>query len=114
MNKYQSIGQFIKAKREELGLTQQQLANKLEITAATLSLYESGDRNPDLNKLEKIAKELEVSMAALLDIEIPQADLDIALRSEKLGNDDIKEVRKYIQTLKYARQARQKAKSDAS
>ena len=37
------IGAFVKARRESLGMTQEQLAEKIGVRAATVSRYESGD-----------------------------------------------------------------------
>lgn len=103
-DKYSSIGQFIKERREELGLTQQVLADQIGVMPATLSLYESGNRNPDLNRLAVIADKLHVPMATLLDIEIPEADIDIALRAQGIvDRSDVADIKKHIQALKYMR-----------
>lgn len=107
---YQSIGQFIKNKREEAGMTQDQLATKLNVSPATISLYESGDRKPEIDTLKLIAKTLSVSEAALLDIKVDGADLDLALRSEKLDPNDIMQVRRYIQLIKMAKNSGPKDK----
>ena len=109
-DKYTKIGQFIKRMREEKNMTQEELASKIGVKAASLSLYESGDRNPDLYKLELIAKALDVPVATILDVEIPDVDLNLALRSEKLEEEDIKHVRSYIKALKYARRLQREAK----
>lgn len=111
-NIYKTIGQFIRVKRDELGFTQEELGNKIGVSTATISLYESGDRKPELDILGKIAIALGVSMTALLDIEIPDADLDVALRAQNLNHRDIKEVRQYIKSLKYARRFQNQAKQD--
>ncbi|KHE70704.1 hypothetical protein LD39_11265 [Halobacillus sp. BBL2006] len=44
--------------RKELGLSQQQLANKVGIHRAYLSNVESGKHNPSLETAAKIAREL--------------------------------------------------------
>lgn len=113
-NIYKTIGQFIRVKRDEHGFTQEELGNKIGVSTATISLYESGDRKPELDILGKIAIALGVSMTALLDIEIPDADLDVALRAQNLNHRDIKEVRQYIKSLKYARRFQNQAKQDES
>ena len=86
-----------------MGLTQDEFGEKIGVSPATVSLYESGERKPRLEALEKIAKVIKVSLAALLDIQVKEADLDIALRSEKLTLDEVKEVRKYVKLLRNAR-----------
>lgn len=55
--------------REKLGLTQQQLSEKLNISASTVGMYEQGRREPDLNTLIKISYELHTSINTLLGIE---------------------------------------------
>lgn len=42
--------------REERGMTQRQLAEKLNISPGTIGMYETGKRNPPLSKAIKIAK----------------------------------------------------------
>lgn len=52
----------IKELRKEAGLTQADLASKLGVNTVTLSRYETGDRNPKLDKLEKMADLFHVSI----------------------------------------------------
>ena len=53
-----SIGMRIQHAREELGITQQELAAKLGCTQAALSNYELGKRRLYLANLERIADAL--------------------------------------------------------
>lgn len=62
LNLSNEIGQKIKVLRTTRGLTQQQLAELLEVQRATISNYEIGRRSPHLKELEKIAKVLGVSL----------------------------------------------------
>jgi transcriptional regulator with XRE-family HTH domain len=55
------LGGKIKALRLGRGLTQQQLADKLNINRSTISNYENGNREPRLNELAAIAEALGVS-----------------------------------------------------
>ena len=55
------VGGKIKALRLGRGLTQQQLADKLNINRSTISNYENGNREPRLNELAAIASALGVS-----------------------------------------------------
>ena len=55
------VGGKIKALRLGRGLTQQQLADKLNINRSTISNYENGNREPRLNELAAIAEVLGVS-----------------------------------------------------
>ncbi len=56
--KYREIGYRITIAREEAGLNQKDLAERLGISQATLSNYEKGKRRVYLPQLQKIAEEL--------------------------------------------------------
>lgn len=56
----------LKKLRDESNLTQSELANKLNITRSSLSLYELGKRTPDFDTLSKIADFFNVSADYLL------------------------------------------------
>lgn len=60
------IGLFIRDRRLELGLTQQQLAEKLNITDKAVSKWERCLSYPDITLLRALADELEVSVSELL------------------------------------------------
>ncbi len=61
-----SIGTNIKRFRTEKGLSQDCLANSLFVTRQTVSNYETGRSNPDLDMLQKIANALDVDVLHLL------------------------------------------------
>lgn len=60
----------IKNKRIEEGLTQDELAEKLNVTRQTISKYELGINVPDVFTLKEIAKALNTTVSYLLDEEI--------------------------------------------
>lgn len=60
------IGQFIRDRRTELGLTQQQLADKLGITDKAVSKWEREVSYPDITILRELAAALDVSVTELL------------------------------------------------
>ncbi len=55
-----------RARREELGLTQDELAKRLGIQQASLSRLESGEREPRIAFLRRWARELGVEPSALI------------------------------------------------
>lgn len=61
-----TLGERIKARRVELGLTQAQLAEKAGVRQPTLSNWESGSGSPQLAKLTNVATALGVSVADLV------------------------------------------------
>jgi transcriptional regulator with XRE-family HTH domain len=64
---YRSIGLRIQQARQELGLTQQELASRLHCTQAALSNYELGKRRLDFADLEQIAKILDKPLSYFLE-----------------------------------------------
>ena len=90
-----NFGEKIKQLREEKGMTQQSLADKLYVTRQAVSRWEHGMRYPDLLTAKKIAQVLDVSVDELLSGEELQ---------ENLGNKSIPEkpVEHGIQILLYA------------
>ena len=52
--------------RKEKGLSQEELANHLEVTRQTVSKWELGDSTPDLDKLVLLAELFEISLDELV------------------------------------------------
>ena len=61
------ISNFIKEKRKELGITQEELANKLFVTEKAISRWETGRGTPDISLLLPLSKELKVDVSELLN-----------------------------------------------
>lgn len=61
------FGTAVKFRREELGLTQEDLAEKAGIHRTYLSDIERGTRNLSLINIEKLAAALSLSMAKLFE-----------------------------------------------
>lgn len=61
------IGNFIATKRREKNLTQEQLAERLGISNKTVSKWENGKCMPDYSVIELLCKELDITLAELLD-----------------------------------------------
>jgi len=59
------FGQKIKELRKEFGITQQQLADALNINHSTVALYETDQNNPSHEVLLKMAEYFDVSLDEL-------------------------------------------------
>lgn len=66
-----TTGERIQAARKKAGLTQEQLAQKIDSATITIRQYESGKREPRIEQLRKIASALEVSLLYLLGVDLP-------------------------------------------
>ena len=60
------LGPRIAALRREAGLSQAELAGRLQISASAMGMYEQGRREPSAEILVAIARELQVSTDYLL------------------------------------------------
>ena len=107
-----NIGEIIKKNRESLNKTQEQLAQEVGVNASTISLYETGARKPEIDRVKRLAQALKINETELLGIIVPKANLDIALRAQSdLTAEDINQIKKYVELLKHGRQiSNQKAK----
>ncbi|MCK9536725.1 MAG: helix-turn-helix domain-containing protein [Bacilli bacterium] len=61
------IGNKIASRRKELGMTQQELADKLFISVKTVSKWETNRGNPEMNILPQLAKALDINISDLFD-----------------------------------------------
>ncbi len=61
------IGSFMKGLRKEKGLTQEQLAEQLNVSRRTVSRWETGTNLPDLDILIELADYYKVELRELLD-----------------------------------------------
>ena len=72
------VGARIFALRKEKGWTQKQLAENIHVTDKAVSKWERGMNFPDLTTVERLAKVLDISPAALLGLEQDTADEALA------------------------------------
>ncbi len=63
----QKIGAFLKVLRKQKGLTQEQIAEKFNVSNRTVSRWENGYNLPDLDILIEISDYYEVDLRELLD-----------------------------------------------
>ena len=61
------ISNFIKTKRKELGITQDELAEKLFVTEKAISRWETGRGTPEISLLLPLSKELNIDVLELLN-----------------------------------------------
>ena len=95
-----TIGDRIKLKRKELGLTQAQLGEKLNVTDRAVSKWEQNEGNPDMSIIASLANVLGFSLDYLIlgkeDEIISIDDMDTEKRALYLAKkDDIENFVKY-------------------
>ena len=95
-NERSNLARTIKKYREARKMTMKQLSIKSGINLSTIKKYETDNRNPKLEQLEKIAAALDVSVFEFLDIEVKSIteiewDIDnekvsISFKNENINN----------------------------
>ena len=78
----------IKILREELNMTQQELADKLDGAKSTVAMYEKGDRKPSMEVLLKLSEIFDCSIDYILgksDIRNPEKTQEDPLGLAKIG-----------------------------
>lgn len=86
----EKIGKFIAKLRKEKGLTQKELAEKLNITDKAISKWENGKSLPDILTIPNLCKELEITINDLLNGEVISME-NYEKTNEKLLLEMVKE-----------------------
>ena len=84
----ETIGDRIKSKRKEAGITQLGLANKLNVTDRAVSKWEQNEGNPDINILPKIAEIFNVTLDYLMTGIEPKKEVIIMSKIELCAKND--------------------------
>ena len=93
----QKIGTFLKELRKEKELTQEQLAETLNVSRRTVSRWETGSNMPDLDLLVEMADLYQVDLRELLNGE----------RKNEQMNEDMKET--VLQVAEYSNAEKQRS-----
>ena len=93
----------LKTLRKQHGITQEQLANYLNIGTSTIGMYESNIRKPRYEVLKKIADYFNVTVDYLIDDDDNLYVIDDALihSIKKLSPEQLEEVKKFITFITY-------------
>lgn len=75
------LGARIAALRREAGLNQAELARRLRISPSAVGMYEQGRREPPLDTLVALARELGVTVDYLLTGQAPRETLECLIGS---------------------------------
>lgn len=101
MDNKKLLGKRIKELRKEAGLTQEKLAELIDIETTSLSGIESGRHFPSLPTIEKIANKLNVELKALFDFShlksIDKMKEEIVENIDKISDEKIKFIYKFIE-----------------
>lgn len=102
----------IKKIRKELNLTQDEFAAKLNLTRQAVGMWESGERTPKLDEIQRIAKALKITISRLItnhdnnDIEITKDAIIVKgqkIDISELNATDVDGIIEYISQVKSER-----------
>ena len=92
------IGSFLRELRTEKGLTQEQLAEKLNVSGRTVSRWENGNNMPDLSIIVELADFYDIDIRELLNGERKSEEMNEDLKETTLKMADYAEVEKQLLT----------------
>ncbi|WP_426751678.1 helix-turn-helix domain-containing protein [Myxococcus sp. Y35] len=88
------LGKTIQARRKSLALTQEALAERASLASNYIRMIERGARVPHVETLERLARALDTTMAALLGAADEAADVAAPLlgfiRARRLTGEDVR------------------------
>ena len=96
------IGEKIKRFRKRQGLTQDHLADYLELDRSTISLIEKGERTIDMDRLEKLANLCGVELSVFFsdDDAMFETHLAFAFRTDQIEQSDLEEIANFKRIVK--------------
>ena len=89
------IGSFLKELRKEKDITQEQLAEKINVSGRTVSRWETGSNMPDISLLAELAEFYDVSIPEIIDGERKSENMnketrDTAVAMAEYGRNAVK------------------------
>ena len=103
MDNKKKLGLKIKELRKRKGLTQEELAELIQMEQNSISVMESGRNFPTLGTLEKIAKVLDVNLSDFFDYDYIEDIDDIKASTEdiisKMDDKQLRQFFKYVKSI---------------
>ncbi len=82
------ISNLLKQKRKELGITQEELAQKLFVTEKAISRWETGRGTPDISLLIPLSEVLNIEISELLNGEENKNEVEQLIEYEKINKSN--------------------------
>ena len=84
------LGKKLQSLRKELNISQEQLAEQLNVTRQTISKWELEETTPDIKQAKKLSEIFKVSLDELLDTNIRDTVVEKVSNTEKMTSIGIK------------------------
>ena len=99
----EKFNENLKAARERKGLSQKEVAENIGVAKSTYSLYESGNREPNVQTIKKISDLLNVSADDLLGIEEEQQTIAAHFDGDEYTEEELDEIKQFAVFVKSKR-----------
>lgn len=93
----------LKTAREKKNMTQKEVADSIGVAKSTYSLYESGNREPNVQTIKKIADTLNVSADDLLGLNEQPTTMAAHFDGDEYTEDELDEIRQFAAFVKNKR-----------
>lgn len=93
----------LKIARERKGISQKDMAENIGVAKSTYSLYESGNREPNVQTIKKIADILNVSADELLGINEEPTTIAAHFDGDEYTEEELDEIKQFAQFVKAKR-----------
>lgn len=90
----------LKMAREKKNMTQKEVADSIGVAKSTYSLYESGNREPNVQTIKKIADTLNVSADDLLGLNEQPTTMAAHFDGDEYTEDELDEIRQFAAFVK--------------
>ena len=87
--------------REKRGFSQKEMSEQLDVARSTYSLYESGNREPNIQTIKKIACILNISTDILLGVDTTTPPVVINLNLNDYTADQWKRIESFARFIKH-------------
>lgn len=99
----EKFNENLKIARERKGLSQKEISEIVGVAKSTYSLYESGNREPNVQTIKKIADVLNVTADELLGIDDQPQTLAAHFDGNEYTADELDEIKKFAEFVKSKR-----------
>lgn len=93
----------LRAARERKNMTQKDVADNIGVAKSTYSLYESGNREPNVQTIKKLADVLNVSADDLLGLNQEPTTIAAHFDGDDFTEDELEDIRAYADFVKNRR-----------
>ena len=93
----------LRAARERKNMTQKDVADNIGVAKSTYSLYESGNREPNVQTIKKLADLLNVSADDLLGLNQEPTTIAAHFDGDDFTEDELEDIRAYADLVKNRR-----------